>query len=147
VLTRPRLTRPRADTTPAGIALRVAATVLLGILLATVAEYLFFVGDLAWLNLIVWAAVGVVIGAASLRWSTALWMDALLGFTLVLSYSIMGYQASAPLLGALLPFAAIALIGALGMAGAGAVGHALRGLGIASSPRGRGPHPHPAHPP
>jgi hypothetical protein len=126
----------RADTTPAGIALRAAAAVLLGILLAAVAEYLFFVGDLAWLNLVVWAAVGVAVGAASRRWSTALWMDALLGFTLVLSYSIMGYRAGAPLLGALLPFAAIALIGAFGMAGAGAVGHALRRFRSARRRRG-----------
>ena len=113
---------------PAGIALRVLGAVAVGVALAAVAEFLFFVGPGSWLNLIVWAVVGLALGALSRRWSTAIWVDAVVGFALVFGYSVMGYQASAPLLNALAPFAMIALVGAVGMAGAGAAGFAVRRL-------------------
>ncbi len=112
----------------AGIAVRAAVAVALAVLLATIAHFFFFVGDTAWLNLIVWAAVGLAIGAASRRRSTAIWVDAMIGFAIVFSYSIMGYASSAPLLGALAPFALIALLGALGMAATGLAGHSCRRL-------------------
>lgn len=113
---------------PAGIALRAAAAVVLGVLLAAVAQFVFFVGAAAWLNLIVWAVTGLAIGAASRRRSTAVWVDAVLGFTIVVGYSIMGYASSAPVLGALAPFALIAVLGALGMAATGLAGHSCRRL-------------------
>ncbi|MDP9095980.1 MAG: hypothetical protein M3N26_05410 [Pseudomonadota bacterium] len=110
----------------AGIAVRAAAAVGLAVLLATTAHLFFFAGDIAWLNLIVWAVVGLAMGAASRRRSTAIWVDAVIGFTIVFSYSIMGYASNAPLLGALAPFALVALLGALGMAAAGLTGHSCR---------------------
>jgi hypothetical protein len=113
---------------PAGIALRALGAVALGVALAAVAEFLFFVGHLAWLNLVVWAVVGLALGALSRRWSTAIWVDAVVGFAIVFGYSVMGYQGSAPLLNALGPFALLALGGALGMAVAGVVGFAVRRL-------------------
>ena len=66
--------------------------------------------------------------ASSRRWSTALWVDAVLGFAIVFSYSVMGYQGAAPLITALAPFALIGLVGAAGMAAAGAAGVAIRQL-------------------
>jgi hypothetical protein len=113
---------------PVGIALRALGAVVLGVALAAVAEFLFFVGHFAWLNLVMWAVVGLALGALSRRWSTAIWVDAVVGFALVFSYSVMGYQGSAPLLNALAPFALIALVGAIGMAVAGAAGFGLRRL-------------------
>ncbi len=113
---------------PASIALRALGAVALGVALAAVAEFVFFVGHFAWLNLVVWAVVGIALGALSRRWSTAIWVDAVVGFAIVFSYSVMGYQGSAPLLNALAPFALIALGGALGMAAAGAAGFGLRRL-------------------
>jgi hypothetical protein len=126
--------------TPAGIALRALVAVALGVALAAVAEFLFFVGPLAWLNLVVWAVVGLALGALSRRWTTAIWVDAVVGFAIVFSYSVMGYQGSGPLLNALVPFALLALGGALGMAVAGVVGFALspiRGRGRRSSTQPR----------
>ena len=115
-------------TSPAGIALRALGAAALGVALAAIAEYLFFVGHAAWLNTIVWAVIGIALGALSRRWSTAIWVDAVVGFAIVFSYSVMGYQGAAPLLTALLPFALIGLVGAAGMAAAGAIGFALRRL-------------------
>jgi hypothetical protein len=119
---------------PAVIALRALGAAALGVALAAVAEFLFFVGHLAWLNLVVWAVVGLALGALSKRWSTATWVDAVVGFAIVFSYSVMGYQGRAPLLSALVPFALLALGGALGMAVAGAAGFGVRRL----LSRGRG---------
>ena len=110
---------------PAGVAARALGAVILGVALAAVAEFLFFVGHAAWVNLIVWAVIGIALGALSRRWSTAIWMDAVVGFAIVFSYSVMGYQGAAPLTAALAPFALIALLGAAGMAAAGVVGFAL----------------------
>jgi len=115
-------------TSPTGIALRALGAAALGVALAAIAEYLFFVGHAAWLNTIVWAVVGIALGALSRRWSTAIWVDAVVGFAIVFSYSVMGYQGAAPLLNALVPFALIGLVGAAGMAAAGAFGFALRRL-------------------
>jgi len=115
-------------TSPTGIALRALGAAALGVALAAIAEYLFFVGHAAWLNTIVWAVIGIALGALSRRWSTAIWVDAVVGFAIVFSYSVMGYQGAAPLLTALLPFALIGLVGAAGMAAAGAIGFALRRL-------------------
>jgi hypothetical protein len=115
-------------TSAAGVALRILGAAALGIALAAVAEYLFFVGRGSWLNLVVWGVVGLAIGALSTRWSTAIWVDAVVGFAIVFTYSVLGYQGVAPLVGALAPFAAIALVGAAGMAAAGAAGFGLRRL-------------------
>jgi len=113
---------------PAGVAARALGAVILGVGLAVVAEFLFFVGHAAWLNLVVWAVIGIALGALSRRWSTAIWMDAVVGFAIVFSYSVLGYQGRAPLVDALAPFALIALVGAAGMAAAGAIGFAVRRL-------------------
>jgi hypothetical protein len=129
---------------PARIALRALGAAALGIALAAVAEFVFFVGNAAWLNLIVWAVLGLALGALSRRWSTAIWVDAVVGFALVFSYSVMGYQGNAPLLDALAPFALIALVGAIGMAVAGVVGCAIRRL---VSRRTRPATPAPSSPP
>jgi len=112
----------------AGVALRILGAVALGVALAAVAEYLFFVGRGSSLNLVVWGVVGLAVGALSRRWSTAIWVDAVVGFAIVFTYSVLGYQGAAPLLGALVPFAGIALVGAVGMAAAGAAGFAVRRL-------------------
>src|SRR4051794_12754700 len=106
----------------AGIAFLALGAAALGVALAAVAEYLFFVGHAAWLNTIVWAVIGIALGALSTRWSTAIWVDAVVGFAIVFSYSVMGYQGAAPVLGAVAPFALIGLVGAAGMAIAGALG-------------------------
>lgn len=106
----------------------VVVSIASGVLFAAIAEFAFFVGSTAWLNLFVWAGAGIAIGAAAGAWSRAIWFNAILGFALVLSYSIMGYRAAAPLLGAIVPFIVIALFGALGMATAGIVGQAIRRL-------------------
>ena len=120
---------PESPTTsPAATLLRALGAAVLGVGLAAIAEYLFFVGHAAWLNTIVWAVIGLAIGALSKRWSTAIWVDAVVGFAIVFSYSVMGYQGAAPLLNALLPFALIGLLGAAGMAVAGALGFGLRRL-------------------
>jgi len=113
---------------PAGIVVRALGAALLGVGLAAVAEFVFFVGHAAWLNLVVWAVIGIALGALSSRWSTAIWVDAVLGFAIVFGYSVMGYQASAPLPTVLAPFALIALAGAAGMAAAGAAGFAVKRL-------------------
>jgi hypothetical protein len=112
----------------AGVALRALGAVVFGIVLAAVAEFVFFVGHAAWLNLVVWAVIGLGLGALSKHWSTAIWVDAVVGFAIVFSYSMMGYQGSAPLISALAPFALIALVGAAGMGVAGAAGFGLRRL-------------------
>jgi hypothetical protein len=112
----------------AGIVLRIVGAAALGVALAAVAEYLFFVGRGSSFNLVVWGVVGLVIGVLSRRWSTAIWADAVVGFAIVFTYSVLGYQGVAPLLGALLPFAGIALVGAAGMAAAGAAGFGIRRL-------------------
>lgn len=112
----------------AGVALRALSAALLGVALAAIAEYLFFVGHAAWLNTIVWAVIAIALGALSKRWSTAIWVDAIVGFAIVFSYSVMGYQGAAPLVSALAPFAVIGLVGAAGMAAAGAAGHAIKRL-------------------
>lgn len=112
----------------AGVTLRILGAVALGVVLAVVAEYLFFVGRGSWLNLVVWAVVGLAIGALSRRWSTAIWTDAVVGFAIVFTYSVLGYQGAGPLVRALAPFALIGLVGAAGMAAAGAAGFALRKL-------------------
>src|SRR5436309_1830621 len=111
---------------PAGVALRDSAAVLVGVGLAAVAEYLFFVGPGSSLNLVVWAVIGIALGALSTRWSTAIWVDAVVGFAIVFSYSVMGCQGAAPLITALAPFALIAVVGAAGMAAAGALGFAVK---------------------
>lgn len=111
---------------PADFALRALGAAVLGVGLAAVAEFLFFVGHAAWLNLLVWAAIGIALGALSRRWSTAIWVDAVVGFAIVFGYSVMGYQGSAPLVNALAPFALLGLVGSAGMAAAGAVGRAAR---------------------
>src|SRR3954467_13034995 len=90
-----------------GVALRALGAALLGVGLAAIAEYLFFVGHAAWLNTVVWAVIGIAVGALSRRWSTAIWLDAVVGFAIVFSYSVMGYQGTAPLLNALPAFALI----------------------------------------
>lgn len=108
--------------------LRVLGAAILGVGLAAVAEFLLFVGPGSSLNLVVWAVIGIALGALSRRWSTAIWVDAVVGFAIVFSYSIMGYQGSAPLMTALAPFALIALGGAAGMAAAGAAGFAVKRL-------------------
>jgi hypothetical protein len=118
--------RPHPSIGPAGVALRAVGAAILGVGLAAVAEFLFFVGHAAWLNLVVWAVIGLAIGALSKRWSTAIWVDAVVGFAIVFSYSVMGYQGSAALVTALAPFALIGLVGAVGMGVAGAVGFAVR---------------------
>jgi len=112
----------------AGIVLRIVGAAALGVALAAVAEYLFFVGRGSSFNLVVWGVVGLVIGVLSRRWSTGIWADAVVGFAIVFTYSVLGYQGVAPLLGALLPFAGIALVGAAGMAAAGAAGFGIRRL-------------------
>jgi len=111
-----------------GVALRILAAAALGVALAAVAEYLFFVGRGSWLNLVVWGVVGLALGALSKRWSTAIWVDAVVGFAIVFTYSVLGYQGAGPIIGALAPFALIALVGAAGMAASGAAGFALRKL-------------------
>jgi hypothetical protein len=118
--------RPRLGAT--AIVLRALGAGVLGVVLAAIAEYLFFVSRGSWLNLVVWAVVGLVLGALSKRWPTAIWVDAVVGFAIVFTYSVLGYRGAAPLVGALAPFAAIALVGAVGMAAAGAAGFALRRL-------------------
>lgn len=116
---------PSGPIGPAGIAVRALGAVALGIALAAVAEFAFFVGHAAWLNLLVWTVIGLALGALSRRWSTAIWVDAVVGFAIVFSYSVLGYAGAAPLLTALAPFALIAVVGAAGMAAAGAAGFAL----------------------
>jgi len=113
---------------PVGILLRILGAAALGVALAAVAEYLSFVGRGSWLNLVVWGLIGLALGALSKRWSTAIWVDAVVGFAIVFTYSVLGYQGAAPLIGALLPFALIALVGAAGMAVAGAAGFGIRKL-------------------
>jgi len=105
---------------------RLAGSVALGVALAAVAYFVFFVGSWAWLNLLVWAAVGCVVGRIARTWPAAVVNSAAVGFTIVLSYSIMGYQGEAPLRSEILPFSIIAVLGAVGMAVAGALGHLSR---------------------
>ena len=99
---------------------------LSGVILAAIAQYLLFVGTLAWLNLIVWTIVAISIGLALRDWAMTTSVCAVLGFSIVFAYSIMGYKATAPLSTALPVFAVLAFIGALGMVTAGALGHLPR---------------------
>lgn len=110
------------------------AAAVLGVVLAGIAYSLFFTGGLAWLNLVLWAAIAFAVGAASRSIAGAIATTATMGFAIVLTYSILGYQASRPLVVALPLFAVVALLGAMAMAGAAALGHAIR----------RGNHPTPS---
>ncbi|NEN04683.1 hypothetical protein G3T36_02255 [Diaminobutyricibacter tongyongensis] len=100
--------------------------VVFGAALAAIAEFAFFVGPLAWLNLVFWGLIAIVLGFVLRTWAMAIAVCAVLGFTIVVSYSIMGYHGSAPLSNALSAFAVLGVAGAIGMAAAGAVAHLLR---------------------
>ena len=101
---------------------------MFGVALAAIAEFAFFVGPLAWLNLVFWALIAIVLGFVLRTWAMAIAVCAVLGFTIVVSYSIMGYHGTAPLSNALSVFAVLGVAGAIGMAAAGAAGHLVRRL-------------------
>ncbi|MEO7122694.1 MAG: hypothetical protein ABI400_06180 [Lacisediminihabitans sp.] len=104
-------------------------------ILAAIAQYLLFIGTLAWLNLIVWAVIAISIGLALRDWAMTTSVCAVLGFSIVLAYSIMGYKATAPISTALPVFTVLAFSGALGMVAAGALGQMLRRLIRSSAKR------------
>lgn len=110
---------------PPPVWLQVAAAAALGIGLAAVAHFFFFTGALAWLNLILWAAIGVAAGAVARSRASALTVTATTGFAIVFGYSVMGYQALAPLTHAIPLFAALSLLGAVAMAVTGITGHTI----------------------
>lgn len=114
---------------PLRVVANVLLAVLLGAALAALASFVFFVGTLASLNLVVWAVIGLGIGLIARTWRQTILDCAIVGFTIVVSYSILGYQGAASLVTAIPVFALIALAGAVGMAAAGAIGHLVR-LGI-----------------
>ncbi|MFI5062145.1 MAG: hypothetical protein ACHP7F_11905 [Actinomycetales bacterium] len=103
-----------------------AGAVACGVALAAVAEFAFFARPLAWLNLVFWAIIAIVFGFVLRTWPMAIAVCAVLGFTIVVSYSIMGYHASAPLSKALFAFLVLGVVGAIGMGAGGAVGHLVR---------------------
>lgn len=96
-----------------------AGAVALGVALAAIAQFAFFVGPFAWLNLVFWALIAIVLGFILRTWATAIAVCAVIGFTIVVSYSIMGYHGSAPLSKALPAFAVLGVTGAIGMAAGG----------------------------
>ncbi|MEO6532028.1 MAG: hypothetical protein ABIO06_00485 [Pseudolysinimonas sp.] len=99
---------------------------LLGSVLAAIAYYLFFTGSWAWLNLIVWAVVAATTGFILRTWRLSILDCAIIGFAIVFTYSILGYQGSSSLLAVLPAFALIALVGALGTTAMGLVGQLVR---------------------
>jgi hypothetical protein len=101
---------------------------LAGALLAVIAGYWFFLGNLAWLNLVLWALIAVVIGAALRTWGITNAVCAVLGFSIVVTYSLLGYGGVAPLYTVLPAFGLFGIFGAIGMTAGGAVGHLLRRL-------------------
>jgi hypothetical protein len=102
------------------------AAVLLGMALAAIAYFLFFLAPLAGLNLIVWAIVAFAIGFFDRTWRMTIVDCAIVGFSIVFSYSILGYQGAGSLLAAIPAFALIAVAGAAGMTAAGAISHLVR---------------------
>jgi hypothetical protein len=118
--------------TPHNRAPRVAALLvgaaLAGALLAVIAGYWFFLGSLVWLNLVLWALIAVMIGAALRTWPITIAVCAVLGFSIVVTYSVLGYAGAAPLYTVLPAFAVLGIGGALGMTGGGTVGQLLRRL-------------------
>ena len=103
-----------------------AGAVVFGVVLAAVAEFAFFVAPFAWLNLVFWAIIAIAIGFVLRTWAMAIAVCAVLGFTIVLGYSVMGFHGSAPLVNAFPAFAGLGVVGAIGMGAAGAIGHLLR---------------------
>ena len=105
---------------------------LFGVILAAVAQYLFFVGALAWVNLVVCTIIAISVGVTLHSWAMTISFCAVIGFSIVFSYSMAGFHANAPLLTAVPLFAVLAIAGAFGMSAGGAVGHLLRRLGNSS---------------
>jgi hypothetical protein len=105
------------------------AAALFGVFLAVIAQYLFFVEPPAWLNLVVWTIIAVSVGMTLRTWAMTISICAVIGFSIVFTYSMTGYHANAPLLAAVPLFALLAIAGAIGMAAGGAIGHLLRRLG------------------
>ncbi|MEO8529455.1 MAG: hypothetical protein ABI435_10285 [Pseudolysinimonas sp.] len=108
------------------VAAHVVVAALLGAGLAAVAYYLFFVPPLAGFNLIVWALVALAIGLIVHSWGLVILDCAITGFTIVLTYSILGYQGADPLPSAIPIFVLIALVGALGMTVVGTAAHLVQ---------------------
>lgn len=121
---------PGENDRPSGGAPRVIAHILgaavLGLALAALAYFVFFVTPLASLNLVVWAVVAGVIGFVAPTRRLAILDSAIVGFSIVFSYSILGYQGSASLLSAIPVFALLAVAGALGMVAVAAIVHLIR---------------------
>ena len=109
---------------------------LIGVVLAAIAHYWFFVGTFAWVNLVLWAIIAIAVGAAARTWAMTISVSAIIGFCIVLVYSLLGYHATAPLPTVEPAFAVLSIVGALGMAVASATGHQLGQLGKG----GRGHH-------
>jgi hypothetical protein len=108
------------------IVAHIVIAALIGAVLALVALYLFFHGPLVWLNLVVWALVAGIIGFSVSTWRLSILDSAIVGFAIVFSYSILGYQGAGSLLAAIPVFALIAVAGAAGTAAMGALGHLVR---------------------
>ena len=108
------------------VAAHIVIAALFGVALALVAYFLFFHGPLVWLNLVVWALVTGIIGFRSTTWRMSIIDSAVVGFAIVLSYSILGYQGASSLITAIPAFAAIALVGAVGTTAMGVLGHFVR---------------------
>lgn len=108
-------------------ALLIGAAVL-GVVLAFVAGFWFFLGSLVWLNLVLWAVIAVALGAALRSWFDTIAACAILGFSIVVSYSILGYGGVAPLATVLPAFGLFGIFGAIGMTAGGSLGHLLRRL-------------------
>jgi hypothetical protein len=107
----------------------IALSALLGLILAAIAEYAFFRGGLSGLNLVLWTALAVGLGAASRTWPRALAPSAVAGFAIVFGYAVLGYGGRAPLVHAVPAFAALAIVGAAGLCAAATAGHAARRIG------------------
>jgi len=107
------------------------ATILVGaVLVGGVVGWLcarvVFVGSAV--ALVPWAILGMLFGWFSPGWRFAAIAGAVYGFVLADTFLIAGYEGESPLATVLLPFAALALIGAVGGAGCALVGQGIHRL-------------------
>jgi hypothetical protein len=120
------MTDRRVRTSRATWAAALVIAIALGLLLGWLCARVVFVGSAV--ALIPWAIGGLVIGWFSPGWLFATIVGAVYGFALADTFLIAGYEGSAPLASVLLPFAALAVVGAVGGVVSALAGHGIHRL-------------------
>ena len=103
---------------------KLSAAALVGIALGIIASRYLLVGS--FLSLIPWGIAGLLFGFWCLTYPTAISTGAFYGFLLAFTFTLSGYQGSAPILSRLPFFAALGIVGAVCGIGLGLVGSFAR---------------------